>query len=407
MVSGAISSVRSFHLLKLASSVWTQLASFCLVQFLTPAEYGQFALLATVAQLMFILTCGWSSGAIINLAAQSFSQRGSYKSIVLYRFCIVTVSFVLITSVFTLFSPLIEKYMKISGLYLYVLLLFLGYMFFDYASQLLYPGNRDRIQAGIECVFTFILLLLVVFFVKDLRSYVVAYVTISFLFASVITFLFFLYFHHQPFEWRRTEFLTVLNYSAWQMIGILSIYVVNMGMNYVLVISHLPLEQIGLYNLSYRLYLGFTPFFALFAILMPKWIYSPGFEINLLKRRILKIVFLLALLYLILGVMLTPLIKIFNMERYSLSVVYYFWLFPAFVFTVYANLQNAAISNTASFRQAQYGILLQAGALVFACFPLVSVFGIGGAIISITLASAAGALYFNRMGAKIFRPNSA
>lgn len=394
--------VRSFHVMKLASALFAQLGSLFLVYVLTPSEYGQFALLATVAQLMFILTCGWSSGAIINLAAQSFSQTGSYKAIVLYRFCIVVASFVLITSVFTFFSPLIEKYMKIDGLYLYVLLLFLGYIFFDYASQLLYPGNRDRIQAGIECIFTFIFLLLAVFFVKDWRTYVIAYVNVSLLFATVITFLFLIYFRHQHFEWRRAEFLTVLNYSAWQMIGILSIYVVNMGMNYVLAISHIPLEKIGLYNLSLRLYLGLTPFFALFAVLMPKWIHSPGFETNLLKRKILKIVLLLTLLYLILGIMLMPLIKIFSMEQYSLSVVYYFWFLPAFIFTAYANLQNAAISNTASFRKAQYGILLQAGVLIVVCFSLVSTFGIGGAITSITLASAAGAIYFHQMSEKIF-----
>jgi len=148
--------------------------------------------------------------------------------------------------------------MKISGMFLYVLMLFLGYVFYDHASQLLYPGNRDRIQAGAEFLATFMLLLVVFFAIHNLKSYILAYTAISILFACVVSLLFLRYFRGHQFQWKYSEFKSVLNYSAWQIIGVISIYVINAGTNYVLVISHIPLEQIGLYALSYRLYSGFS-----------------------------------------------------------------------------------------------------------------------------------------------------
>lgn len=390
-------SVRCFHILKLTSALSTQLAALCLVYVLTPAEYGQFALLVTIAQLMYTLTSGWSNGVVINLGSKSFAKSGSYKAVVFYRICIVAVAFVAVSLVFFVLRPLIEEHMKISGLYVYVLMLFLGYVFYDHASQLLYPGNRDLMQAGSELAATFTLLLVVAVAVQDLRSYVFAFTAISVVFACFVSVLFFGYFHDHPFQWRRTEFETVFNYSAWQIISVVSIYLINLGMNYLLAIYKVPLEEIGLYNLAYRLYSGFSPLFALFGILIPKWIHSTSISVRLIMPKILKIVYALAIIYLVFGLMLTPLLKQFEMERYLKSVPYYFMLFPAFLMTSYTNLLNTVIANTIHFRRAQIGTFLQAGLLLISGFPLVSAFGVSGAIIAITLGSAVGSVYFNRI----------
>lgn len=397
LASNATRTVRWFHILKLASTLCTQFAALYLVYVLTPAEYGQFALIISVAQLMYVLTSGWSSGSVINLGSQSFAKAGSYKAVVYYRLSIVAMALVAVGSVFFLLRPLIEDYLKISGMFPYVLLLFLGYISYDHASQLLYPGNRDRTQAGAEFAATLTFLLIVGFVVKDLQSYVFAYAAISAVFACAVSVLFLKYFKDQPFHWRRTEFEAVLNYSAWQMIGVISIYLINMGTNYVLVICHVSLEQIGQYNLAYRLYSGFAPFFALFGILIPKWIHSSSAGVRLVHPKLLKIVCALAIFYLASGFALTPLLHAFEMQRYSESVPYFFWLFPAFLLTSYTNLLNTVIANTARFRRAQSGILLQCALLVVFSFPLVSAFGVGGAVAAITVASAAGAAYFNRI----------
>jgi O-antigen/teichoic acid export membrane protein len=402
--STAKKTVRAFHVLKLGSALFTQFASLSLVYVLTPTEYGQFALIASVAQLMYILTSGWSNGSIINLGSQSFARTGSYKAVVYYRAFIVLVTLVAVTLVFVALKPFIEGYMKIDGMFPYVLILYLGYIFYDHASQLLYPGNHDQVQAGAEFSASLVLLLVVVFAVHNLNDYILAFTLVSAVFAYVVSFLFLRYFREHVFKWNRTEFKSVLNYSAWQIISVVSIYIINMGANYFLVICHVPLEQIGFYNLAYRFYSGFAPFFMLFGILIPKWIHSKGDDIHSVGNKILKIIFALAMLYLLLGFGLTPLLKMFDMQRYLISADYFIWLFPAFLLTSYTNLINAVIANTQRFRSAQTGILVQSGVLVLFSFPMVSVYGVPGLIAAITASSAIGAVYFNWFYRKVITP---
>jgi hypothetical protein len=217
------------------------------------------------------------------------------------------------------------------------------------------------------------------------------------MFACAVSVLFFRYFHCHQFEWKRSEFETVFNYSAWQVISVVSIYIINMGMNYLLVIYQVSLEQIGLYNLAYRLYSGFSPFFSLFGIIIPKWIHSSSESVPSIDKKILKIVFSLAILYMAFGIVLIPLLELFDMERYIKSVPYYFMLFPAFLLMSYVNLLNTVIANTAHFRHAQIGALLQAGTLLISGFLLVSAFEVTGAIGAVTLGNLIGSIYFYRI----------
>jgi len=346
---------------------------------------------------MYVLTSGWSSGSVINLGSRRFAQTGSYKDIVYYRLSIVGIAFLAVTALFLVLRPVIEGYMKIGGMYLYVLALFVGYVFYDYASQLLYPGNHDRMQAGIEFAATLTLLLVVAFAVHDLRTYVFTYALVTAVFACVVSMLFFKYFHAQPFRWSAKDFGAVLNYSGWQVIGVLGIYLVNMGTNYMLVAAHISLEQIGLYNFAYRLYSGFSPFFALFGILIPKWINSSVVGIHAVEKKILKIIVALAAMYLIAGFALSAVLQFFEMSRYSGSIRFFFLLFPAFLLTSYVNLLNTVLANTTRFRRAQSGIFLQCGLLILFGFPLVLKFGVDGIIAATTVACAAAAMYFHRL----------
>lgn len=390
-----------FHILKLISALFTQIASLYLVYLLTPEEFGLFALIATVAQLMYTLTSGWSNGSVINLGSQSFARTGSYKAIVYYRVCIVAMSFVVVCLAFSVLKPFIEGYMKIGGMLPYVLMLFLGYVFYDHASQLLYPGNRDLIQSLSEFVATLALLLIVFFVVHDLKSYILLYAVVSTVFAIIISLTFLKFYSHHSFLWRGAEFQSVLNYSAWQVVGVISIYIVNMGTNFILVVSDISMLQIGLYNFAYRLYSGFAPIFSLFGILIPKWVHSSSDGVRKVEGRLLVIVCMLGTFYLMMGFALTPILQMFNMERYSVSLDYFFWLFPAFLLTSYANLLNTVIANTQHFRSAQTGIFLQSVAILIFGFPLVSILGVSGAIIAITVASAFGAMYFNWIFRKV------
>ncbi|SFE68605.1 hypothetical protein SAMN04489711_104135 [Paracidovorax wautersii] len=351
-------------------------------------------MIVSVAQLMYVLTSGWSNGAILNLGSRSFAQTGSYKKIVYYRLVIVALSFFLVSAFFGMARPTIEDYMKIGGLYSYMLILFVGYVLYDFAAQLLYPGNHDTLQASLELATTLTLVGIVAVLVHDLRSYVTTYAAASGIFASVACAIFLFFYHKEPFHWNNDDFLKVLNYSGWQIVGVLGIYLVNMGSNYLLVFAHVSFEQIGLYGFAYRIYSGFAPFFALFGILVPKWINASSAGIFTIEKKLIKIISILAVLYMTMGILLAAILPALGMDRYSASIKYFFLLFPAFLLTSYVNLMNTVMANTSRFRRAQIGVFLQCGLLMFLGFPLVLAFGVTGIIAAISFACAGGAIYF-------------
>lgn len=390
----AIGSISLFHALKLLSSGFAQLCTLYLVYVLSPAEYGEFAILASVAQLLYILSAGWTNGVVINIGSQSFGKNGAYKDVVYYRIAILVISFIIVCAIYSILSPWIELYINVAGIQFYVFLLFISYIFYDHASQLLYPGDRHLVQATAEFLATFCFFIVVVLGVHSAKEYVVAYFAISCTFAAVVTYLFFIYSAKESVCLRYSNFKKILHYSGWHLISALGIYIVNVGNNYVLVANEIPLSDIGLYNLAYRLYAGYAPIFSLFGILIPKLIHSSEDGILLVENNILKITALLSILYLLIGLVLPQIFEILSMQRYSMSISYYYWLFPAFVFTCYINLMNTAMVNTEKFRASQVGIFLQCLLLAMVSFPLVYRCKVWGALAAITISSLVAALYF-------------
>jgi len=392
-----IRKIKPFYLIKLSSSFFTQIGSLFLIYLLNPSELGHLALVVSVAQLMFVLTSGWSNGAVINLGSKKYAETGSYKDIIYYRSAIVLISFLIISILFICLKGAILNFILDASNYSLVYLLFLGYVFYDFSSQLLYPGNKDLVQSLSELVATIALLTFTLLFVSNVREYVYIYSGTFCIFALVIISLFIFYFGKQKVTLDKNEFLFVLKYSFWQILSIIGIYVINIGINYVLVFNKVSVENIGLYNFSYKLFSGFSPFFALFGILIPKWIYSidkTKLHDQLMKRFFYCICALSALYLLVAGI-LKPFIILVGKEDYLKSVEYFFYLFPAFLFLSYTNLINTVIMNTKYFKQAQFAIVLQGISLLIFSFPLVNLFGIIGALFSTTMSFIVGAIYLN------------
>lgn len=402
-----IRKIKFFYLIKLSSSFFTQIGSLFLIYLLTPGELGHLALIVSVAQLMFVLTSGWSNGAVINLGSRKYAETGSYKDVIYYRSVIVLISFVIISILFIFLKAPILNFILESKNYSLVYLLFLGYVFYDFSSQLLYPGNKDLAQSLSELIATIAILTLSLLFVTNVREYVYIYSSTFFIFALVIISLFLFYFGKQKVLLERKEFLFVLKYSFWQILSVVGIYVINIGINYVLVFNKVEVENIGLYNFSYKLFSGFSPFFALFGIIIPKWVYSidKAKLHDQLMKRFFYCICILAILYLCVASILKPFIILVGKEDYLKSVDYFFYLFPAFLFLSYTNLINTLIMNTKYFKQAQFAIVFQGATLLIFSFPLVRFFGIEGALWATTISFIVGAIYLHVLYNKKVKKN--
>ena len=390
-----LNKLKLFYVFKLLTSLFVQLASLFLIYLLTPSEYGYLALIISVAQLMYIFTSGWTNGALINLGTKKFAETGNYNSVVYHRTIIVLIAFIIISVLFFLLKIPISEFILLKENYILVFVLFIGYVLYDYASQLLYPGNKDLIQSSIDLTATLSLFLITVLFVRNIVNYIYLYTSIYVVFTIIIISIFIFFYAKYSFKWNKIEFTYLFTYSLWQFLSVISIYVINIGVNYLFIYYDIKIDDIGLYNFSYKLFSGFAAFFGLFGILIPKWVHNTPKEKlhKLLKTRIFYSVVILSLIYLFIGIILKPFIIFINKVDYLNSVNYFMFLFPAFILMCYGNLINTIIMNTSHYKKAQFAIVAQGLSLIISSFFLVGRFGIYGAIISTTISFIIGAIY--------------
>ena len=387
--------LKLFYLFKLLTSLFIQLTSLFLIYLLTPSEYGYLALIISVAQLMYIFTSGWTNGSLINLGSKKFAETGNYNSVVYYRTIIVLIAFVIISVLFLLLKIPISEFILLKENYILVFVLFIGYVLYDYSSQLLYPGNKDLIQSSIDLITTVSLFLITVLFIRNIVNYIYLYTSIYLVFTIIIISIFIFFYAKHSFKWNKIEFTYLFTYSSWQFLSVISIYVINIGVNYLFIYYDIKINDIGLYNFSYKLFSGFAAFFGLFGILIPKWVHNTPKEKlhKLLKTRIFYSVVILSLIYLFIGIILKPFIIFINKADYLASVSYFMFLFPAFIFMCYGNLINTIIMNTIHYKKAQFAIVLQGFSLIILSFFLVDKLGIIGAVISTTISFIIGSIY--------------
>lgn len=170
----------------------------------------------------------------------------------------------------------------------------------------------------------------------------------------------------------------------------------NYGANYVMVICNIGYEQMGLYSFAYRIFMGMSPFFALFGILIPKWIHNnePNFKFNIDRNIFVVIVFLVSI-YLLIAFSLDVFLKVIGRPEYQASRDYLFLLVPAFLFMCYSNIMNTIFANTIFFKRVQYGMLIQGVVFVLTVYPLVYYFSVHGTIYATNLSFAASFIYIN------------
>lgn len=386
-----------FSIVKLISAFINQFSSLFLIYILPAKEYGKLVLLMSVSSLMFILTSGWTNGVLINLGTKRYVQKKNYNDIVIYRSCIIISSMFFVSLFFFIFKDSISLYIKDIHNLKYVYLYFIGLVAFDFSYQLLYPGNKNFLQSSLEFCIVFIILLLVYFFAKDGNMYITIYTIFSIIFLLLVLSIFIASYYKYSFQFNVNDFKNVLHYSLWQILSVICIYIINVGMNYVFVYNEVDLKSIGQFNFSFKLFMGFSSFFSLFGILIPKWVNTNEITNRylFLKKKIITIVVALFIIYIIVYLFLEPLIYFVGKEDYLSSIEYFKLLIPSFLLMTYSNLLNTIIANTPFYKNAQYAIAIQVIVLLILSYPLVHIWKIEGMIIAITTSYIVNAIYFH------------
>lgn len=385
-----------FYAQKILSSLETQLVSFFLIYLLTPSEYGQLALIITVAQLMYVITTGWTDPTITNIGTKEYAENGSYRNVVVYRLIIVAACFLFVTACFILGRPQIEKMIHGGEYYFITYLLFIAYSLQSFFYQLLYPCNKNNLQSLFDVIYATLLLALSLTLVRDIRVYVYVMLLLNVAYGLVTLFYYYRFNKKTKVQLSRSGFDRALKFSIWQVLGVLGIYLTNMGVNYVYTIKQVDLSEIGLYNVAYKFFCEFTPIFAICVVVIPQWIFNQPDKQSLvrkIKKYTILGVLALAIAYLAIFIVLKPFLIIINKADYVDSVMYYLYLLPAFLFMSYSQITQLIIMTTPAYKHTQYSTLIQGIALLVFCFLLIGDYGVLGAIVSVTISYVGKSIY--------------
>lgn len=399
------SCVRPFYVLNIGASLLLQLVALILVYILTPEQYGNYALLTSVAQIMYILCSGWTNASVLTLGTKAYIENGSYKDIIIYRFFTVFACFVILCIAFLLLKAPIILFVGGSKYYYLTFLFFISLVLNDFVCQLLYPGGKNLIQACIVFFTNVFVLLYVLLFVENVETYIFGNAAMQLLLFAVIIPCFMHFFGRDVFLFNYGDFKCFIVFSLWQLLGVIGVYLINLSTNYVLRYYQIPVSDIGLYNFAYKLFCGFVPVFGLIAVLIPKWISNSTIveKEKYIMKRMLYLVIFLSVLYICFYLLIRPFIHIIGKDDYQQSASMYIYLFPAFVFYSISQILNIITLNTRYYKHSQYCAILQGAILIVTNFFLVKIYGIIGAIMGTFISYLMGSIYLELLYTKKIR----
>lgn len=374
-----------FHFAKILSGYIFQFGNIALVIFFPISTYGKLVVIMSIAQLSFSITSGVTSGAMNVLGSRQFSKRASCNETYLYRLTIILIVF----SVFFLLLKMLGGWFDIEvlagqSLYL-ILLLSLSYIFYEAGCNMLYPTSKFKIQSYIELFAASCFLVFVLSIVNSIQDFIFGYLFISFVIFLFSVALLVYFFGGQPFKYTFSGLSQFASYSIWQSLSVISIYVVNYGSNYILLINNMSDISVGHVNFTLRLFFGMSAIFALIVIVMPRLVLNGSVKLETINYFSAKVILALIFLYSIAAVVFYFGLNYLEKADYLKSIKYMILMLPAFLAMAYINIVNTFLSNTESYRYAQFIILGQAVLLVVTMSFLIPFLAEYGVFISYTL----------------------
>lgn len=196
---------------------------------------------------------------IVNAAREENESKKINRSftVQLLFFCL---SFIAGIVIMLFFKNFVSKITGVStNLVLFILLFYIAILLKRFFENLFSGLNKKKTGASYSLVVGVLNILVFLFFVNagsiDLDKVFASYL-ISTLAGSVL-FIFFIDMKKLfPLVFDKTLFRDTLNWSLWNVLGLISIYLINWGDSIILKF-YTSLEDVGIYNIAYQIFKGF------------------------------------------------------------------------------------------------------------------------------------------------------
>lgn len=235
--------------------------NWIIVKKLSEYDYGVYNILLTILGLLTTFGFSWTSSSLLYYGVEEKIKYGTLNRTFWARNIILGVAYTIVTILFLLFHKELDTYIT-EPLSLYLFVWMTIKIFTDYLITYFLAIEKRRISVLVSISTKSIAIVLISIEIISLKSLLI-YCILSELFALV-----FLYKIDKKdfgkFIFDDKIFKTVLSFGAWQILGFSGMYIINFGDN--LIIKHfLNIEDVGIYNVSYKIFSGMAGFSYLFS----------------------------------------------------------------------------------------------------------------------------------------------
>lgn len=383
----------SFTFVKIFGHLFIFLISLIIAKMLSPAGFGSYSLSIMIVFFFTSLFIYSSQIPFIVYANEEKKRDNRINitfSIQLVFLLMSLISFILILF---LFKNNIKNFTGMSDLNLvFLFFAYLGIGLNSFIENLFLALDKRFVHALYFLAFGTLNLVLILFFYSQ-KNVNINTIFLTFFISGIISFV--LFFHQIefkklfPFVLEKRIFFEMSKWVKWQIMGSISIYLINWGDN--IVLSYfVSMEEIGVYNLGYQLFKGLISLtYILYSYFIP--FISQNFNDNKKMRNYLyvkrpKIILIGILCGVFIFVSIPHIISYIYGNIYKESAVVlrillvglFFHLYVVFYTPIFNSMKRYKFIQSASIIQILINILLD--------IILVPIMGIIGAAIGTTMA---------------------
>lgn len=239
-----------FSLLKIIVAILGLITNIFIVRKLTVNDYGVFSVAFMLIGLITTFGFSWSSSSILYYGSKEKAKYGNLNKTFWARNIIIFFSLIITTLIFVIFRNTINNYVGMELSFLILIWLYIS-VAEDYLSQYFLATKKQILSTMLSVTAKIIYLILVLIIPFDVKTLIELNIISH---ATVLLYIFGIDKKDiGKFEFNKSWFKEVLNFSLWQLFGFSGLYIINFGDT--AVIKHfLTIEDVGIYNVAYKLF---------------------------------------------------------------------------------------------------------------------------------------------------------
>ncbi|MBU5594398.1 oligosaccharide flippase family protein [Amphibacillus sp. MSJ-3] len=239
-----------YSLLKILILILSFVTNIFIIRKLTVSNYGVFSVALMFVGLLTTFGFSWSSSSILYYGSREKEKTGSLNKTFWARNIIIGISLIFTTLIFILFRNQINNYIGLDVSWLILIWLYVS-VAEDYLMQYFLTIKKQMMSSMLSVTAKFIYLLMILLFSFDVKTLIIMNII------SHSTVLLYIIGIDKSdigkFEFDKSWFKEIFNFSMWQLFGFSGLYLINFGDT--AVINHfLDIEDVGIYNAAFKLF---------------------------------------------------------------------------------------------------------------------------------------------------------